>query len=126
MALIEYAPGMKTQFTATGYVVSQDRSRMLMIFHGGLQRWLPPGGHVDPDEFPVDTACVRSSRRPAPRPATPENTLWTWGSTSPRSLPHAAPSTDKKTGGALNLPLKRAPPETVGASAPFSSYLRFT
>lgn len=56
MALIEYATGMKKQFTATGYVVNQDRTRMLMIFHQGLQRWLPPGGHVDPDEFPSDTA----------------------------------------------------------------------
>ena len=55
MALIEYATGMKKQFTATGYVVNQDRTRMLMIFHQGLQLWLPPGGHVDPDEFPSDT-----------------------------------------------------------------------
>ncbi|MVT26682.1 NUDIX hydrolase [Nesterenkonia alkaliphila] len=47
---------MKKQFTATGYVVNLDRTRMLMIFHQGLQRWLPPGGHVDPDEFPSDTA----------------------------------------------------------------------
>lgn len=56
MALTEYATGMKRQFTATGYVVNQDRTRMLMIFHQGLQCWLPPGGHVDPDEFPSDTA----------------------------------------------------------------------
>lgn len=61
MALIEYATGMKKQFTATGYVVNQDRSRMLMIFHQGLQLWLPPGGHVDPDEFPSDTV-VREVR----------------------------------------------------------------
>ncbi|GAA1825760.1 NUDIX hydrolase [Nesterenkonia flava] len=53
--LTEYAAGMKKQFTATGYVVNEDRTRMLMIFHRGLQRWLPPGGHVDPDEFPNDT-----------------------------------------------------------------------
>ncbi len=56
MALIEYAAGMKKQFTATGYVVNHDSTRMLMIFHRGLQRWLPPGGHVDPDEFPGDAA----------------------------------------------------------------------
>ncbi len=56
MALIEYAAGLKKQFTATGYVVSGDSTRMLMIFHRGLQRWLPPGGHVDPDEFPGDAA----------------------------------------------------------------------
>lgn len=55
MTLIDYAAGMKKQFTATGYVVNEDRTRMLMIFHRGLQCWLPPGGHVDPDEFPGDT-----------------------------------------------------------------------
>ncbi len=52
---------MKKQFTATGYVVNRDRSRMLMIFHNTLGLWLPPGGHVDPDEFPGDTA-VREVR----------------------------------------------------------------
>ncbi|MCT1607089.1 NUDIX domain-containing protein [Nesterenkonia massiliensis] len=54
--LTEDAAELKKQFTATGYVVSADRSRMLMIFHRGLTLWLPPGGHVDPDEFPGDTA----------------------------------------------------------------------
>lgn len=53
---MQYAAGMKKQFTATGYVVNRDRSRMLMIFHNTLGLWLPPGGHVDPDEFPGDTA----------------------------------------------------------------------
>lgn len=55
MTLIEHAAGMKKQFTATGYVVNPERTRMLMIFHKGLQCWLPPGGHVDRDEFPSDT-----------------------------------------------------------------------
>lgn len=56
MALIKYSAGMKKQFTATGYVINAEATRMLMIFHRGLQRWLPPGGHVEPDEFPGDTA----------------------------------------------------------------------
>lgn len=55
VALTQYAEGMKKQFTATGYVVNVERARMLMVFHKGLQCWLPPGGHVDPDEFPSDT-----------------------------------------------------------------------
>lgn len=50
------ATDLKKQFTATGYVVSEDRIRLLMVFHRGLQCWLPPGGHVDPDEFPHETA----------------------------------------------------------------------
>lgn len=54
--MIENSAGMKKQFTATGYVINAEATRMLMIFHRGLQRWLPPGGHVEPDEFPGDTA----------------------------------------------------------------------
>lgn len=54
--LMEYSAGMKKQFTATGYVVNEDRTRMLMIFHKTLRCWLPPGGHVDPDEYPGDAA----------------------------------------------------------------------
>lgn len=55
--LIGYSAGMKKQFTATGYVVNQNRTRMLMIFHKTLKCWLPPGGHVDPDEYPGDAAA---------------------------------------------------------------------
>ena len=29
---------------------------MLMIHHRKLGRWMPPGGHVDVDEFPCDAA----------------------------------------------------------------------
>ncbi|MGN8027401.1 NUDIX hydrolase [Microbacterium sp. 22242] len=36
----------------TGYTVTSDRSHLLMVFHRKLQRWLPPGGHVDDNEFP--------------------------------------------------------------------------
>jgi len=38
--------------TATGYVLSPDRTQILLIFHNKLGRWLPPGGHVDDDELP--------------------------------------------------------------------------
>lgn len=56
MTLLEYASDLKKQFTATGYTLNEERTRMLMVFHRGLQRWLPPGGHVEADEFPGDTA----------------------------------------------------------------------
>lgn len=34
---------------------------VLLHFHKKLARWLPPGGHVDPDELP-DHAAVRETR----------------------------------------------------------------
>jgi 8-oxo-dGTP pyrophosphatase MutT (NUDIX family) len=43
-------------FTATTYVVHQ--KRVLLHWHKKLQRWLPPGGHIDRDELP-ETAALR-------------------------------------------------------------------
>jgi 8-oxo-dGTP pyrophosphatase MutT (NUDIX family) len=34
-------------FTGSALVVDHDRSRVLLLFHTKLQRWLQPGGHVD-------------------------------------------------------------------------------
>jgi 8-oxo-dGTP diphosphatase len=47
---------MRRHFTVSGFVVEGDRT--LLHWHQKLQLWLPPGGHVDPDEDPVQ-ATVR-------------------------------------------------------------------
>lgn len=42
-------------FTATAFV--QDaQERVLLLWHKRLGRWMPPGGHVDPNETPEETA----------------------------------------------------------------------
>lgn len=46
----------KKHFTATGYTVNQDRTKMLLVHHKGLNKWLPPGGHVEENEVPHKTA----------------------------------------------------------------------
>lgn len=46
---------MQRHFTATAFVMDS-RKRVLLLWHKRLQRWMPPGGHVDPDETPEDTA----------------------------------------------------------------------
>ena len=50
---------MERHFTVTGFVVEGDRT--LLHWHQKLQLWLPPGGHIDPDEDPVQ-AVVREVR----------------------------------------------------------------
>ena len=45
---------MKRDFVATCYVFSDDK--VLLIFHKKLNRWLPPGGHIDPNEMPCEAA----------------------------------------------------------------------
>jgi ADP-ribose pyrophosphatase YjhB (NUDIX family) len=42
---------MERHFTVTGFVV--EGGRTLLHWHPKLSIWLPPGGHVDPDEDPV-------------------------------------------------------------------------
>ncbi len=43
-------------WTATTFVVHQGRT--LLLLHRKLQKWLPPGGHIDPHELP-DVAALR-------------------------------------------------------------------
>jgi 8-oxo-dGTP pyrophosphatase MutT (NUDIX family) len=50
---------MERHFTVTGFVVDGDRT--LLHWHKKLQIWLPPGGHVDANEDPVQ-AVLREVR----------------------------------------------------------------
>jgi 8-oxo-dGTP pyrophosphatase MutT (NUDIX family) len=45
---------LKRQFTATVYII--DKQSVLLIHHKKLNKWLPPGGHMDPNEIPPEAA----------------------------------------------------------------------
>ena len=45
---------MERHHTATAYVVSKGHT--LLLWHNFLQMWLPPGGHSEVNEHPVETA----------------------------------------------------------------------
>jgi 8-oxo-dGTP pyrophosphatase MutT (NUDIX family) len=45
---------MEKQFTSTAYIIDVDK--VLLIYHRKLSKWLPPGGHIDPNETPPDAA----------------------------------------------------------------------
>ncbi len=49
-------PALTRDFTVAVFVVHRDR--VLLHFHQKLQRWLPPGGHIEPNELP-DEAALR-------------------------------------------------------------------
>lgn len=46
---------MERQFTATTYILHADK--VLLIYHGKLNKWLPPGGHIEKDEIPHEAAA---------------------------------------------------------------------
>ncbi|RJE89667.1 NUDIX domain-containing protein [Paenibacillus sp. 1011MAR3C5] len=43
---------MKNDFVATGIVFNQDITKVLLVWHRKLNRWLPPGGHLEMNELP--------------------------------------------------------------------------
>lgn len=46
-------------FTASGLVVSPDGSALLLIHHRRLDRWMQPGGHIDPEDVSPIAAAAR-------------------------------------------------------------------
>ncbi len=45
--------------TASGVVLAAERDRVLLVFHRRLQRWLQPGGHVEPEDPDLPAAARR-------------------------------------------------------------------
>jgi len=51
-----FLPG---HFTASAFVLSPDRRRVLLILHGKLGLWLQPGGHFDANDRSAEQAARR-------------------------------------------------------------------
>lgn len=47
---------MRRHFTATALVIDEEQHRALLLWHKRLKRWMPPGGHMEPNETPDETA----------------------------------------------------------------------
>jgi 8-oxo-dGTP pyrophosphatase MutT (NUDIX family) len=52
----QFTPG---HITCTGLVLAPDLERVLLIHHRRLDRWLLPGGHVEPDDAAISDAARR-------------------------------------------------------------------
>ena len=64
--LLEYSPApfSREQFTpghitCSGLVVAPDGERVLLVHHRRLERWLLPGGHVEPGDATIADAARR-------------------------------------------------------------------
>ncbi len=51
-----YHPG---HFTASAFVLNPDQTSLLFVFHRRLDKWLQPGGHIDPGDVDVFAAARR-------------------------------------------------------------------
>lgn len=45
---------MERQFTATLYIIKEEKT--LLIHHKKFDKWVPPGGHLNPNELPMEAA----------------------------------------------------------------------
>lgn len=54
--LLEKTKNFRKDFTATGYVTNPEKTKILVIFHNKLQKWLPAGGHLEANELPHEAA----------------------------------------------------------------------
>jgi 8-oxo-dGTP pyrophosphatase MutT (NUDIX family) len=52
----QFTPG---HITTSGMVVSPDGGRLLILNHRRLERWLLPGGHVEPSDLSIEAASAR-------------------------------------------------------------------
>lgn len=48
---------LQGHITCSGFVVNQAFDKAVLVHHNKLQRWLQPGGHMDPGEYPGQAAA---------------------------------------------------------------------
>ena len=48
--------------TASAWILSPDANAALLTHHRKLNRWLQPGGHIDPDDTTIQAAALREAR----------------------------------------------------------------
>jgi 8-oxo-dGTP pyrophosphatase MutT (NUDIX family) len=53
---LQFTPG---HITCTGLVLAPDSVRLLLVHHRRLDRWLLPGGHVEPEDRAIGDAARR-------------------------------------------------------------------
>jgi 8-oxo-dGTP diphosphatase len=52
VAATKTTDGYVQHTTVTGYVMNVEHTKLLMIHHNKLNKWLPPGGHLEAGEVP--------------------------------------------------------------------------
>ena len=54
---VEKTKNYRKHFVATGFIMNQEHSKMLLVYHKKLGKWAAPGGHIEPTETPEEAAA---------------------------------------------------------------------
>lgn len=58
---MDVKPGQK-HYTSTVFIVSKERPiKVLLVHHKKFEKWMPPGGHIEHDENPIE-AVIREAQ----------------------------------------------------------------
>ena len=68
LRLLECSPAALSRYnftpghiTCSGLILAPDAERLLLVHHRRLDRWLLPGGHVEPDDREIQDAARREA-----------------------------------------------------------------
>lgn len=48
---------IEKHFAVSGFVMNQEKTKLLMVYHKKLNTWVIPGGHLEANEYPADGAA---------------------------------------------------------------------
>lgn len=54
---------MERQYCASAYTIDFNNKKVLLMYNKKLNKWLQPGGHIEENETPIETAELSNNEK---------------------------------------------------------------